>query len=110
MDMPPKDFFTGGGWLAMLLYITFAAVGGTLGYIMRTLDSGMKVSFWRAVIEATGAGFVGVLVMLICQASDFSPQWTGVIVGVCGWLGATSSIRMLEKVVSKKIGIGKSEN
>lgn len=89
----------------LILYPLFAALGGLLGCVLRAMDAGVKVSVWRAVIEAISAGFVGVLVMLICQATHLSPQWTGVMVGVCGWLGATASIRLLEQVVRRKLGV-----
>lgn len=102
MDKGPDGY----SWLWMFGYATFAAFGGVLGYIMRTLDNKEKVSWARALLEAFGAAFVGVLVMFICQAMNMSAQWTGVIVGVCGWLGAAASIRMLERVVSRKIGAG----
>lgn len=86
------------------VYAGFAGFGGGMGYVMRQLDAGAKPSMWRAAVEAGAAGFVGVLVMFLCLAMNFSAQWTGVIVGVCGWLGATSSIRMLERVVSRRLG------
>jgi len=88
----------------MLLYPVFAAFGGLLGYVLRAMDAGAAVSVWRAVVEALSAGFVGVLVMLICEATHLNAQWTGVMVGVCGWLGATASIRMLERIVRGKLG------
>jgi hypothetical protein len=91
-------------WLMTLLYATFAGFGGSMGYVMRQLDAGARPSLWRALVEGGAAAFVGVLVMFLCQAMNFSAQWTGVIVGVCGWLGATSSIRMLERVVARRIG------
>lgn len=99
--LPPNGF---SAW-QLLLYPLFAAIGGVLGYVLRALDAGLKVSFWRAVLEAAAAGFVGVLVMLICQSMHMSAQWTGVAVGVCGWLGATASIRMLERIVRRKLGV-----
>jgi hypothetical protein len=72
---------------------------------MRALDESANISYGRACIEGLAAGFVGLLVMLMCNATNFSDQWTGVIVGVSGWLGANASIRMLEKLVFKKLGI-----
>ena len=105
MDTPPPGFH----FWQMLLYPVFAAFGGLLGYALRMMDAGLQVSRWRALIESLAAGFVGILVMLLCQALQLSPQWTGVVVGVCGWLGATASIRMLERVVRNKLGVSDNE-
>jgi hypothetical protein len=102
MESPkPGDF----SFLQMLFFPLFASAGGLLGYVLRMMDAGNRVSLWRAVVEALAAGFVGILVMLLCQAMQLSAQWTGVMVGVCGWLGATVSIRMLERVVRGKLGV-----
>jgi hypothetical protein len=106
MDAPSPGSFN--GW-QMLLYPVFAAVGGFLGYVLRMMDAGLKVSPVRAVIESFAAGFVGALMMMMCEAMHLGAQWTGVIVGVCGWLGATASIRMLERVIRRKLGITDSE-
>lgn len=91
-------------WLWLLAYCAFAAFGGTLGYIMRSLDNKLAISWWRALFEALCAAFAGVLVVLMCQAMNVGTQWTGVIVGVCGWLGGAAAMRLLERVVSRKIG------
>ena len=72
---------------------------------MRALDKSTTISYGRACVEGLAAGFVGLLVMLMCNATNMSDQWTGVVVGVSGWLGANASIRMLEKLVFKKLGI-----
>jgi hypothetical protein len=92
-------------WAKAILYAALAAFGGFLGHVMRALDESANISYGRACIEGLAAGFVGLLVMLMCSATSFSDQWTGVIVGVSGWLGANASIRMLEKLVFKKLGI-----
>jgi len=76
---------------------------------LRTLDAGGHISMWRTLLESMAAGFVGILVMLICQQLHLSPQWTGVCVGVCGWLGATVSIRMLERLVRFRLGVQSDE-
>lgn len=92
-------------WLWLVGYSLFASLGGVLGYVMRQLDNKEKISVWRAVFEAACAAFAGVLVMLMCQAMGFSVQWTGVIVGVCGWLGGAAAMRLLEKVITRKVGV-----
>ena len=101
MDQPPLNF----AWWQLVLYPLFASVGGALGHVLRTLDAGGHISMWRTLLESMAAGFVGILVMLICQQLHLSPQWTGVCVGVCGWLGATVSIRMLERLVRARLGV-----
>lgn len=93
----------------LLLYPVFASFGGLLGYALRAMDTGGKVSRTRAALESLASGFVGVLILLLCQAMKLSPQWTGFIVGVCGWLGAAASIRMLEGVVRKRLGLSERE-
>ena len=96
------------GWLKMALYACIAAIGGMLGYIMRNIDKGEKIKWVRVAVEGFASGFVGVIVLLMCQAIPLGEQWTGVIVGVSGWLGANASIRLLETMVYKKLGINKS--
>lgn len=92
-------------WVKTILYAALATFGGFLGHVMRALDMSTPISYGRACVEGLAAGFVGLLVMLMCNATNMSDQWTGVVVGVSGWLGANASIRMLEKLVFKKLGI-----
>ena len=92
-------------WVKAILYAALATFGGFLGHVMRALDKSDQISYGRACFEGLAAGFVGLLVMLMCSATNMSDQWTGVVVGVSGWLGANASIRMLEKLVFKKLGI-----
>lgn len=92
-------------WVKAILYALLATFGGFLGHIMRAFEKDTPIRFGRACVEGLAAGFVGLLVMLICNAMTFTDQWTGVIVGVSGWLGANASIRMLEKLVFRKFGL-----
>jgi hypothetical protein len=106
-----SDWFKGmdpasAWWIKAVFYALFASAGGVLGHLVRSLDKNQPINWGRAVIEGCAAGFVGVLVLFMCQAMNLSETWTGVIVGVCGWLGASTTIQLLEKVVHKRLGIG----
>lgn len=104
-----QDFPEFLSWVKTLMFAAFAAFGGLMGHLMRTIDKNQKVIWSRATLEGGAAGFVGFIVLMMCNAMNLSDQWTGVIVGVCGWLGANATIRMLEKVVMKKLGLDGKE-
>lgn len=97
-------------WFKTIAYSAFAAFGGFVGHTLRTINDNRVVSWSRAFIESMGAAFVGILVMMACQAGHVSEGWTGVIVGVCGWLGASATIQMLERIVFRKLGIDGESN
>ncbi|PNU06470.1 phage holin family protein [Novosphingobium guangzhouense] len=94
-----------GAWLTAVGYTILAAVGGLLAYVMREYDKGNPLNGWRALSEAVSSGFVGFLVMLMCQAMKIDPLWTGPIVGVFGWLGANVTIGFLEGFVYERFGV-----
>jgi ABC-type transport system involved in cytochrome c biogenesis permease subunit len=108
MQAPDPETWVWLVWLKLALYAMFAALGGMLGHVMRALDKREQIMWFRALVEGIAAGFVGMLFYLVCQAMGMSEQWTGVIVGVSGWLGATASIKLLESAVYKKLGLGKT--
>ncbi len=82
-----------------------AMIAGWLGYLIRTLDEGGKIHWFRSFLEAVASGLVGYISILLCNALHLSFEWTGVVVGIFGWLGATATIRILEKLVRKRLGI-----
>lgn len=112
--MDPKDpnsYQASLQWLQTLFYSGLSAFGGAVGYIMRTIENGKKINYARVALEGGAAGFVGVLVTLLCTALHLSAEWTGVVVGVSGWVGANGSIRLLEKAINKRLGLdGSSSN
>src|SRR5687768_3321369 len=102
--MLPEDFLN-VWWIKALAYALFAAFGGVMGHLMRTFDKREEIKWGRAAMEGSAAGFVGLLMLLLCQAMGLSEQWTGIIVGVSGWFGANATIQILETFVLKKLGI-----
>lgn len=91
------------------VFMLFAAIAGALGYTMRTMDAHEKVSAWRMLLEFCASGFVGFLVMLLCRSRGISLEMTAVCVGISGWLGASVSIKLLEKAVERILQINRSE-
>ncbi len=91
-------------WVKAIAYAAFASIGGMLGHLMRTFDK-RPISWGKCILEGIAAGFVGLLMLLVCDAMGLGEQWTGVIVGVSGWLGANATIRMIESLVRKRLGI-----
>lgn len=103
----PEEIAVAAWTLKAMLYAGFSAIGGILGHIMRALDKKEAIVWTHAAIEGIAAGFAGLLMMLMCNALGLSEQWTGIIVGVTGWLGAQATIRLLEQAVYKKLGLNK---
>lgn len=83
----------------------FAATGGLLAYILRQLNHEKKPQLYRALAEFFSSGFVGILAMLLCKALDLDWRWSGLIVGVFGWMGAETSIATLSKAIRRKLGL-----
>lgn len=96
-------------WKEFIGFGAFAAAAGAIGHILRSLEEGTKISLARTAVEALGAGFVGILVVLFCKAMQLDVIWTGLTVGVFGWLGARVTILVLEKAVLKRLGLSKPE-
>lgn len=97
-------------WLKAFAYAAFSSLGGALGHLMRSIDKKERITWGRCIVESVAAGFVGLLVLLMCEAMGVGAQWTGVIVGVSGWLGASATIRMLEVAMRKRLGLEQQQN
>lgn len=96
-------------WWLKPSYVLLAWFGGGIGYVMRQLEGDEKVSWGRALAEASASAFSGFLVLLLCLEMKLTSGWTGIIVGVCGWLGANATIRLLEKLTIKKVGVSNDD-
>lgn len=100
-----EDLLAIAWFVKAFLYSCFAALGGLLGHLFRSLDNGRKVSLYESCVRSVGAAFSGFLVFLMCNAWGIDEAWTGVVVGVFGWLGADVTIVFLERIVFEKFGL-----
>ncbi len=94
-------------WLLWLGYAALACFGGSMGYILRSIQKKEAVNKMRILVEGASAAVVGLIVMQICQASHVEQEWTAVAVSVSGWLGASATIQVLERLLYKRLGIDK---
>lgn len=99
---PPGSPFDGWKWLGL---VVLAAVGGVLSKLMTTMKAGAPVLFWPTFVQGMSSGFVGLLLMWLCESAHLSFQWTAVTVGVGGWLGAEASIQLIQRLVYSKVGL-----
>ena len=90
-------------WLSTVLFILLACAGGMLGAVVRMVDGKEKINWFIVTIETAASGFSGFIVMLLCQQLTLNLQWTGIIVGVCGWVGGRTTMLWLEKRVRKVV-------
>lgn len=92
-------------WLTALAYAALASVGGVLGHLMHKIDRKEPIHLGVAALKGVAAGFTGFLILLACNALKLDEEWKGVIVGLCGWIGADATIRILEAIVRKRLGL-----
>ena len=83
------------------LFLILAMLGGLIGSMIRMLDDKGHINWFVVAVESLASAFSGVIVMLLCQALGFNLQWTGVIVGVCGWFGGRTTMLWLEARVRR---------
>jgi hypothetical protein len=88
----------------MWLFVLLAAVGGLLGSMVRGLDSKDGIRWLVVLVETLASAFAGIIVMLLCQYENLDIRLTGVIVGVCGWVGGRTAMVWMEKRVRRIIG------
>lgn len=95
-------------WLAVLL-VFLAAVGGFLGSVIRATDGKTPLKWTVVGIETLASAFSGVIVMLLCDYLTLDIRMTGVVVGVCGWVGGRTAMMWLEKRVRRILDGGNEQ-
>lgn len=92
-------------WAFNAFFTGLAAIGGFLGYVTRQVSRGETVRLTNAFVEALGSGFLGFICLLICKAMGLDTNWTGAIVGIMGWIGATAAGAVLERIIRARLGV-----
>lgn len=90
-------------------YTILATIGGFLGYTVNQQEAGRKFVWRNASVQATGSGFVGFLVYMLCQSMGIDGPFVGTIIGVLSYLGVTATIQILKRFVHEKLGISQDE-
>jgi len=101
------DIFWATWWGKTLSFVTLAGFAGAVGHALRSIEQEAPLKFSRTALESGAAGFVGLLFKLVCDEMHASEQWTGVVVGLAGWLGASASVGVLEEFVYKRLGVNR---
>lgn len=100
----PDDIPSGLSWLPSLMMTLFASLGGLIGYLYRTVQTGEKVHWLRAIVEMMASAFIGSIVLMICVSYEVQFSWIGVIVGLSGW-NAGVTVRIVQTVVQKRLEV-----
>lgn len=93
-----------------ILFAIFAGAGGMLSYLLKSISRNEQPKVTRATIEAMSSAFVGLIAMLACKAMDIDVYWSGVIVGVFGWIGAETSMLVFTRIAKNKLGVGNNNS
>ncbi|WP_092296339.1 phage holin family protein [Pseudomonas sp. NFIX28] len=96
-------------FLRSWLYIAIAATGGVLGHMMRKLSSNQQINVGETLLQGVGAAFAGYLVLLGCRSLNVSSDVSGVVIGLCGWLGADATLMLLQSYIYKKLKLERIE-
>lgn len=92
--------------IAFLRWALFAMVGGGVGYVLRS----PAINLRDFIIESVGAGFVGAIVAMACQANELSAPVTGVLVGVSALTGARAVLRLLQNAVLNRLKLSNPDS
>lgn len=97
-------------WSKEVEAITVAAIAGLLGYLMRTIQSGRRIRALQAVVETAAAGLVGYMACHLCEGLGIGREWSSVIIGVLGWVGASGSVVILQRLAFRRFGIEEKDH
>lgn len=95
-----------GNWVAALLaFVGISFVGGSLGYVMRTLDAGKKVKAGMALLEGLSAAFFGLIMYAVYREFNISLWFAFGLAGLLAWLGSRATLKVFKSLIASRTGI-----
>lgn len=95
-----------GSWMtALLAFIGISFFGGSLGYVMRTIDSGKKVQAGMAFLEGLSAAFFGLIMYAIYREFNISLWFAFGLAGLFAWAGSRATLKALKGLLASRTGI-----
>lgn len=86
---------------------SFATICGWLSYLLKVQEG--KVFSWREFfLHGAISAMCGLISYEILAYEGFPPQLCGALSGLAGW-GGTRVLRLIEIVVTKKVGVDKED-
>lgn len=80
------------------VFILIAGIGGLVKYL-----KGANFSFQGLLIRVLSSAFTGWIIGLMSLHFQLSIEMSCALCGICGYLGADTTISLLEKFIKKKI-------
>lgn len=96
-------------WAKLFIYAAFAGIGGFLAHIVKCLENNSPISWLKCIVAAFASGFVGILMVLLCTILKLDMAWTGLLVGMSGWIGAEATIQLISAIVRRKLGVDQNK-
>lgn len=86
---------------------SFASLCGGLHYLLK-VEEGKPFSWKELALHSVISAVCGLICYEILSYEGFPPQLCGALSGLAGW-GGTRIIRLIEVVVTKRLGLSKED-
>ncbi|KXB19928.1 phage holin family protein [Xylella fastidiosa] len=93
-------------WWPEAFYVALSLLTGTLSYVMRVIDAKQTLAVSRVLIEAAMSGFVGLLVMCVCEEFKLSQSITVAAVIASGLIDTPHTLELIQNFIAPKLGTG----
>lgn len=93
-------------WVATLLaFMGISFVGGSLGYVMRTIDAGKKVKYTVVFLEGLSAVFFAIIIYAVYREFEISLWFAFGLAGLLAWAGSRATLKAIKGLIASRTGI-----